>query len=71
MSSEQIEKRNMVRRSAFIAEDMKKGTSIRKLKIEFRRPGNGISPDEFEKLPNLVLKKDLFNNHKLTLTDLI
>ena len=70
MLAEEKEKRVMARRSVFLVEDAKKGTSISDLKIDYRRPGDGIAPDEWVKLKTGRLKADLASDTKLSLRDL-
>lgn len=70
MSEQQIQARNKVRRSAFIKKNASQNTAIQDIEIEFRRPGDGIQPDEFEKLSDLSINKDLVEGHKLMLSDL-
>lgn len=62
--------RNLVRRSIFLVEPAKKGQRLSGCKIEFRRPGFGIQPDQFELLKNSIVKKDLQAGHMLNFNDL-
>ena len=57
MQPEELNKRTSIRRSVFLVEDALKGTPVKKLKIEFRRPGDGITPPEWEKLSFGTSKK--------------
>ena len=70
MTEEEINKRTSLRRSAFLLEAAKKGQRLSDCKIEFRRPGFGISPDQFELLLNSFLVRDLQPGQILNLTDL-
>lgn len=70
MHPEEIKKRVNVRRSAILAEDVSKGTPLCKAKINFSRPGDGVSPDLFDMLKDAAFKYDLPRNHKLQLTDI-
>lgn len=69
MFKEQVDARNKVRRSAFLLEEGKKGQKLSDLKIEYRRPGDGVPPDQMEGLANLTLSKDCEPGHKLTFGD--
>ena len=59
LSAEERAGRDRVRRSAFTAVDIEKGTRIRPYHVEFRRPGSGIAPDRFESLDGGRAAKDL------------
>jgi len=69
LSKEQITARNRVRRSAFVLEDIAEGKLVKDLKLEFRRPGDGIAPDVIEELGSMKIKKNLSKGHKLSLSD--
>lgn len=64
------ERRDKVRRSAFLKAPACTGQALRDIEIEFRRPGTGIAPDLFEKLLDLRLTADLPAGHRLGLEDL-
>lgn len=70
LHEEEIQKRNSIRRSVFLCEDVKAGTKLRDCKVEFRRPGFGISPDEYGELLCATLQNDLPNGHLLKLKDM-
>lgn len=70
MTEEEINKRASLRRSAFLLKAAKKGQRLSDCKIEFRRPGFGISPDQFELLLDSFLVRDLQPGQILSLTDL-
>ena len=70
MHEEEILKRNQNRRSLFLKESVKKGQSLKNCKIEFRRPGNGIAPDQFELIKNCIFLRDLKCGEQLQLKDL-
>lgn len=70
MSANQRNNRNMVRRSAFIADAAEAGRVLSSLAIEYRRPGDGIGPDLIEQLTDSKLRHNLPKGHKLTLSDL-
>ena len=70
LSKKEKKNRNKTRRSLFMNEFSKKGQKLSNCKILFRRPGNGIQADEYEKIKNLKLKKDLNKGHQLQKRDL-
>tara|TARA_B100000886_G_scaffold337016_1_gene296906 strand:+ start:269 stop:1303 length:1035 start_codon:yes stop_codon:yes gene_type:complete len=55
----------MLRRSIFIAEDIKKGEKFTPLNIKKVRPGNGLSPHYYEKLINKKSPKKLIKGEPL------
>lgn len=75
MTDAEKKNRQKVRRSAFVRSPHEQGTQIANLDIEFRRPGGGIAPDEWENalkyrsgfkgIPN-----DLDAGHKLFRADI-
>lgn len=70
MAQEELNKRLAVRRSVFLAEPVRAGQLLRDCRVEFRRPGYGLSPDRFEELEDSVFKGDLPSGHMLRLTDI-
>jgi len=48
----ELKKLKEIRRSLFLCESAKKGTRLVDCKTEFRRPGFGIRPDQFDQLKN-------------------
>jgi len=72
MDKEEIDKRDAVRRSVFTKEGAKKGTLLKDVDVEFRRPGFGIQPDKYELLiaKNSVLIKDIKKNTIVKTQDL-
>jgi N,N'-diacetyllegionaminate synthase len=63
--------RDLVRRSAFLDEDCKKGKKLNDCKIIFRRPGTGIQSDEFENIKKNRLKRNLLKGHLLIRNDIV
>jgi N,N'-diacetyllegionaminate synthase len=70
MTPEERQRRNAVRRSTFLAQNASTGTPLSDLKVEFRRPGFGIGPDEFERLSGTKLRRELRQGHMLTHGDI-
>ena len=66
----ELQKRKAVRRSAFLKEPVSKGERIRDVQIEFRRPGDGIAPNELEKFQNARFSTDLPLGHMIRLGDI-
>lgn len=58
LESEQLSRQN-ARRSLVITRDIKKGESISKMDLTFKRPGNGISPKHIDELIGLKAIEDL------------
>lgn len=68
---EELVKRNLIRRSTFLAKPAKKGQRISDCKLDFRRPGTGIRPDQFELIKDSILLKDLDKGHMLCFSDIL
>ena len=66
----EIERRASIRRSTFLAGDAKAGTQLGDAAVEFRRPGFGIGPDQYETLRDRALRNDLPKGHQLSFKDL-
>lgn len=67
---DEIVKRDLIRRSAFLVKDVMVGQELSAADVEFRRPGTGIQPDVFETLPKAGFSTDLQAGHMLSLRDL-
>ncbi len=65
------ENRKAIRRSIFIKNNVKAGVRLADADIEFRRPGFGIAPDQYQQLINFKLKTNLTAGHRLSLEDLL
>ena len=59
MSAEQLEKRKMTRRSAFLRSEKAQGTALTVEDIDYRRPGTGIPPTEHAQLLGMKLTRTL------------
>jgi len=59
MSKDEINNRNKIRRSLFLLEDAKKGQKISECATEFRRPGYGVPPDQYELISHATLKVNM------------
>jgi len=65
------ENRKAIRRSVFLKEQAEKGMRLKDCRIEFRRPGFGVSPDQYETLLDTVLIRDISVGERLDITDLV
>ena len=70
MYPEEMEKRKNVRRSAYLKRAVNKGSQLKLVDIEFRRPGLGIAPNSLESLLEYKYRYDLEAGHRLSLSDL-
>ena len=70
MTPEQLEKRKMVRRSAFVRTAKRTGEALAAIDIEYRRPGTGVSPLEHDALVGMLLSRDVEAGTMLRWTDL-
>jgi len=70
ITDEEIKKRDLLRRSLYLVKSAKKGQRISECAIEFRRPGVGIQPDQFEKIKNCKLKKNVDAGCMVNLSDI-
>lgn len=70
LHSEEKTKRNAIRRSAFIRSPVKAGTLLKDCDIDFRRPGYGLTPDQYEIFIDTVIKIDCEPGHMIKVGDL-
>ncbi len=73
ISKDELYKRDSIRRSVFLNEDVKSGTKLNKVQVEFRRPGFNISPDKYEELikKNATIKSNLKKGQPLKISDIL
>ena len=71
LSPEEKQKRKNVRRSTFLRQGVKKGDRLCLDHVEFRRPGFGISPKQFESLAGMKFSCDRVSGHLLDFKDLV
>jgi len=69
LHKEEIEKRAAIRRSAFLKRNVRKGQTVREAEVEFRRPGFGIPPNEFEKHLDRIFVRPLAAGHRIEISD--
>lgn len=63
-------RRMAIRRSTFLTAPAKAGDALKEAKVQFRRPGYGLGPDEYEALPDAKFRRDLPAGHLVTRSDL-
>jgi N,N'-diacetyllegionaminate synthase len=63
-------RRMAIRRSTFLARPAKAGVLLKDAEVQFRRPGYGLGPDEYEGLQDSKIRRDLPAGHMVTRTDL-
>lgn len=63
--------RMAMRRSTFLAEQVSAGQRLVDVQVEFRRPGYGLAPDEYEDLAKATFVHSLPAGYRLTRTDLV
>ncbi len=61
----------LVRRSAFVWEDVAEGQRLRDTTLAFRRPGDGLSPIDAERLAECTFRHAVSAGTKIALSDLI
>lgn len=69
LSTEELERRNKVRRSLFSIRPMKAGEVVRFGDIDFRRPGTGLQPDLLHMVEGKQLAIDVPAGHMFALGD--
>lgn len=70
ISVEEIKKRDLLRRSLYLVKLAKKGQRISECSVDFRRPGFGISPDQFDLIKNCKLNKNMDAGSMINLRDI-
>ena len=71
MHESEVQRRSLIRRSAFLTAAASAGTPLSQLDVDFKRPGHGIGPDVFETLLEFVTVRSLDAGHRLDLSDLV
>jgi N,N'-diacetyllegionaminate synthase len=71
MHPAELKKRQANRRSTHLVQAARAGSKLGDLQVEFRRPGTGLSPADYEVLAERSLKSDLPAGHRLTIADLV
>lgn len=63
-------RRSAIRRSVFMDKPGKAGERLHDCKVLFRRPGYGVGPDQYERLTEARLRRDLPAGHMVVMSDL-
>jgi N,N'-diacetyllegionaminate synthase len=63
-------RRQAIRRSVFLAASAKAGDRLHDARVMFRRPGYGLRPDEYERMTDARLRRDLPAGHMVMSFDL-
>lgn len=71
LSVEELKQRKIMRRSIVTARAMRRGEYIHKEDIAFKRPGTGISPDEYKYVLGRRLMTPLKKDDKILWSDLV
>ena len=71
LQPEELEKRQNIRRSVFLVQNVKAGDKLKDAKVEFRRPGDGLTPDQYELMVDACFSRDIQTGTKLIASDLI
>ena len=70
LSKLELSRAKEYRRTIIIIKDLKKGQVLKTEHIDFRRPGTGIDPFEWEKIKGRKINKNLNSSHILSFKDL-
>lgn len=63
-------RRSAIRRSVFMDKPGKAGERLHDCKVMFRRPGYGVGPDQYERLTEARLRRDLPAGNMVVMSDL-
>ena len=70
LHDQERKRRAAIRRSTFLTEPVKAGALLKDAKVQFRRPGYGLGPDEYEVLTEAKFRSDFAAGHLITRADL-
>lgn len=70
LSQAELEKRQAIRRSVYLVEPVSAGQTLAQAKVEFRRPGFGLSPQEYERFQQASFQQALPAGTQLNLSQL-
>jgi len=71
MSKSELPNKVVARKSIHLARSLKKGHILKEDDLIMKRPGDGISPVEVEKVTGRKIKRELSEEHKLSWEDLV
>jgi N-acetylneuraminate synthase len=70
ISQAELDKRKQFRRSAIAQKELSPGEIIRSKHVDFKRPGNGIAPDEFKYAKGRAVTRAIKKGHVIHWSDL-
>lgn len=70
LTLEQIEKRKVFRRRVVLARPLKAGETLTAADLDYKRPGNGINPDEIRYVVGRAVKRDIEREEELDWSDI-
>ncbi|HEX7363470.1 MAG TPA: N-acetylneuraminate synthase family protein [Bryobacteraceae bacterium] len=70
LTSEQLHKRTVFRRRVVLARPLKAGEKITAADLDYKRPGNGINPDEIRYVVGRAVKRDVESEEELEWSDI-
>jgi len=70
LSAAELEKRRQFRRRIVVTHDLRRGERLREADLDYKRPGNGIAPDERRYVIGRSLARDLAADDELAWSDL-
>jgi len=70
LSEEEKNKRKNIRRSVILDQNVKPGDVLNDIKVKFKRPGFGVSPEAYESLLEKVFNKKVQKGELLSVMDL-
>lgn len=70
LSGAEKNKRQNIRRSVILDQDVKPGYVLKDIKVKFKRPGFGVSPEAYESLLGKVFNKEVKKGELLSVMDL-
>lgn len=70
LSEQELKNRDAVRRSIFLRSSAKKGQRLMDCDIEYRRPGFGIRPDQYDLIKEAKLNREIKSGEILEVKDL-
>jgi sialic acid synthase SpsE len=71
LSEEEKGKRNRIRRSVILDQDVSPGDKLGEIRVKFKRPGFGVSPENYESLCEKSFNKKVRKGELLSTSDLI
>lgn len=66
----ELSKRKMIRRSVYLSQNVMAGQSLSEAKVEFRRPGIGLTPEQYELYQSATFNRNIEASELVDLSDL-